>query len=118
MLRAYVSSTFDWIRLYPFHARVWLLYLYHCSYVERDNDLNTQFVEIGRKRIEALLLLGIKQGLFNEVDVDPASKNIQTIITGALLTSVSERVPFSLAHYQKEIEQICLIIAGLRNTTK
>jgi hypothetical protein len=108
-----VQSTFDWLETYPSYASGLLLYLQRCSWNERDRDLNTQFTEAGRVRIAALVRLGVEAGEFHCSDPDVTAKQIQTVITGAVVTLLSEGLP-EKARFHQETRDLCLKLVGLQ----
>lgn len=88
-LEAYVDSTFQWIEKHPKHARVWLLHLYGCSVGVKERALNTELSDIGQTRIVALLEAVGTAGL-ERSQLEWKAKLIQIIISGALLTALTE----------------------------
>lgn len=114
-LKAYVESTFDWVESFPSHIRVWLLYLYQCSTDRADLALNTELVNTGHDRIMALLREGIETGEFAKGPVEWRAKLIQLVISGALVSSVSEELRLPFQQLQKNTAAVCLNIAKSKN---
>lgn len=118
MLRAYVTSTFRWIEEYPEHARVLLFFLYTCSQKKSENWVNTEFVKAGHQRITALLQAGVQQKRFQCKKPVAAAKMIQTLITGGMVSWVSEELPMGKSAYQEWMVNTCLSIAGFQASIK
>jgi AcrR family transcriptional regulator len=91
ILEAYVKSTFYWIEKYPEHAKVWLLFYYYCSINQKFIDINTELVNMGQRRIADILVLGNQQKKFKVKTVDLTAKAIQNLITGSLLSALTEK---------------------------
>jgi AcrR family transcriptional regulator len=88
-LEAYVRSTFYWIKNFPEHARVWLLFYYHCGIDPKYNEINTELVSLGHERIKSLL--GQMESRAHETQLYFRAKMIQNLITGSLLSALTER---------------------------
>jgi AcrR family transcriptional regulator len=112
-VRAYVHSTFEWLEKFPSYASGLLLYLQRCSWSERERDLNTQFTEAGRSRIEALIRLGLETGEFSCADPLVMAKQVQTVITGAVVTQLTENLQNN-GDYQNDVMALCLGLCGAK----
>jgi hypothetical protein len=89
-LRAYIQSTFEWCELNPKYASFWLYYFYQCSNKKEFKKQNSEFVEMGHTRIEALLQQGFKEKAFHCPNTYGTAKIIQNIITGSLVSYATE----------------------------
>jgi AcrR family transcriptional regulator len=113
-LRAYTLSTFDWVEKSPDHAKVWMLFFYYCGIRKEYRDLNTDLVRMGHDRIAALLARGKDQGVFACEDPVMAAKQVQLLISGAVVAAITERVPGSMRKLRELTVQGCLALAGAR----
>lgn len=109
MLEAYVRSCFRWLDSSRTHSQVWLSFLHTCSHSRKERLLNTEAVNTGTDRITSLLREGQKQKLFTCADPVAAARALQVMMTGGLISSVSEDAPKNLADLT--VEQ-CHTIAG------
>ncbi len=87
---AYVKSTFDWVRAYPNYSGFCLYYYYCCSLKKDFKKLNSELVEMGHQRIEALIIAGVEAKVFRCATPKASAKVIQNIITGSLLSFMIE----------------------------
>jgi AcrR family transcriptional regulator len=113
MLRAYVHSTFSWVEEYPEHAKVLLFFLYTCSQQKAENKVNTEFVDAGHRRITALVQIAVEQGVSRCENAAAAAKMIQTLITGGMVSWVSESLPMGKDAYRDWMTEACLALAGM-----
>ncbi len=113
MLARYVDACFYWVENFRVHALVWLAFLHRCSRDKKLRELNTLAGAVGEERIANLIRLGCEKGVFAPTTSEDAAKVIQSLITGALIISVSEELarPKGLAVATREQ---CLAVAGLR----
>jgi AcrR family transcriptional regulator len=114
-LIAYAHSTFSWIRDFPSHARVWLLFYYYCGIDRKKRKLNTELVSQGHARITALLKRGAELGAFALEDdqfLSERAKLIQNTLTGALLSAVTENHD-SLAQVEAQTAALVLHLAKM-----
>ena len=111
-LERYVTSTFHWLDRFPTHIRVWIYYLHYCSIVDSMKEQNTEFVNIGHDRIAALIQLGIDEGKFNVSDLRAAAKQVQVIISGALITCVCEDLYVTRKEFESQTLDLCYKIVG------
>jgi AcrR family transcriptional regulator len=109
MLAHYVDSCFFWVENFKIHSRAWLDFLHLCMHSKSARETNTQAVQTGEGRIAALLEKGRDEGVFQFSDAALAAKLVQTIITGGLMTYVSENLDHPEA-YAREIRESCLRI--------
>lgn len=107
LLDAYVSSTFDWVESYPEHIKVWILILYYAGVEDPFRQLNSGLVATGHERIISLLVDGQSRGFFRCKDARWTAKMIQTVITGALISAITEDLPWSLRVYKAKIVEEC-----------
>lgn len=91
-LEAYIRCTFDWIEDYSHHMKVWLLYFYYCGFDSELKELNTELVEMGTKRIAALIETGNEAGIFRSKSPAEHARLIQVNITGALISASTENI--------------------------
>lgn len=111
ILKAYVQSTFDWIEQFPKHAKVWLLFYYYCGIRSDLLKINSELVVAGHQRITLLIEAGKKQGTFKVKDASICAKNIQNLITGSLLSRLTEK-DVSLLVTSDHVTKECLKILG------
>jgi len=99
-LNAYIVSTFDWLKRYPNHVKVWLLFYYYCGVNPKYRKLNSDLVDIGHKRIEAMLELGRVQKRFVVKNGPETVKLIQLLVTGGLLAGCTENADLKVLQSQ------------------
>jgi AcrR family transcriptional regulator len=110
-LKSYVTSTFDWVRLFPQHAQVWMLFFFVCGTQKSYRVLNTEVVKMGHERIIALLRKGKKEDGFKYDNENAAAKAVQLAITGAVVTLITEEAE-DLAGLRRDVIRLCLTIVG------
>lgn len=106
-ITAYVDATFDWIDELPEHAAVWLLFYYECVRNRRFRKLNSELVEMGHARIQALLTLG---GESRELKPGGDAKALQIFLTGALVSCLTE--DSDRKNMRRFTRRACLEFAG------
>ena len=106
-LRAYIESTFVWTEKSPDHARVWIIFFFKCSISEKSRKTHSELTEMGHRRISALLKKGREEKYFHFESADEVAKHIQTLITGAIMTLLTENVEHPQA-YKKSVLKLCL----------
>jgi AcrR family transcriptional regulator len=89
-LPAYIDATFAWTEKYPTHVTFWLLFYYYCGIDPKRKALNSELVSVGHRRITAMLqhMPGA-----TKKHLPGKAKLIQALITGALLSEVTENFP-------------------------
>lgn len=90
MLERYIEACFSWVERHKTHAQVWFAFLLDSSRSRKARALNSAAVRRGEERLEALLERGRADGVFVFKDAAIAAKMVQTHITGALITFISE----------------------------
>lgn len=112
MLGLYIDACFRWIERHKTHAQVWFAFLLDSSRSNKARALNSAAVQRGEERIQALLERGRADGIFRFEDGAAASKMIQTQITGALITYISEDLPDREA-YVASVRNACFKLLGV-----
>jgi len=107
-LESYVRSTFAWARAYPDHARIWLYFYYAAALDEKLKALNTEMAEMGRLRIAAILDAGTKLKLWRFKNAGETAKLIQVIITGTLVVTGTETLPFAETRLEENTVKLIL----------
>jgi len=110
-LKSYVTSTFQWVRLFPAHAQVWMLFFFMCGTQKSYRALNTEVVNMGHARIMALLRQGKKQDGFIYDNEASAAKSVQLAITGAVVTLITEDTD-DLESLRRDVLRLCLTVVG------
>ena len=110
-LEAYVDACFYWVEHFKAHSDVWLSFLYRCAKQKSFRDLNSAAARVGEERILSLIRQGAKNGILKMTSPEASAKALQSLITGALVTYVSENLKDRPA-YKEIIKQECLRIAG------
>lgn len=90
MLDGYVNGCLKWIKLFPDQARFWLLYYYQTGQGGAAKDENSQMVKAGHDRICQIIELGNKANRWQVSDIQETAKQIQLLITGLLMSVVTE----------------------------
>jgi AcrR family transcriptional regulator len=111
-LSAYVNAAFDWLKHNPDQGIVWLLFYYSCALRPEWREINTHWVEMGHRRITELLEAGKRARVFKVADPSARAKEIQILITGALLAIGTESLPMSEASFRKQIVARCIDLAS------
>jgi AcrR family transcriptional regulator len=115
MLTKYIIACFDWVETFRSHALVWLSFLHLSASQKHWRTLNTTAVNAGEERIAALLIKGREDGSLKfEGESLPLAKMIQILITGALVTSISENFTDPSA-FRNAVVQQGLQLAGKPN---
>ncbi|MCB0356789.1 MAG: TetR/AcrR family transcriptional regulator [Bdellovibrionales bacterium] len=110
-LKAYIESTFEWIDEFPSYIQTWLLFFYYASINKEYNKLLTSINNMGYERIIALINKGIEEKTFRCAHPEEWAKWIQTAITGALVTLMTEKLPMPKSEFKSHIIEQCF--AGL-----
>ncbi|MGZ3773222.1 MAG: TetR/AcrR family transcriptional regulator [Pseudobdellovibrionaceae bacterium] len=118
ILRAYVISTLRWTEEFPDHASLLIFFLYSCCQNNSEKIVNTNFTEAGHQRITTILQLGVQQKLIHCENPLATAKMIQTVVTGGVITWLSEELPMGKSAYEKWLINTCLSIAGFSTQTK
>lgn len=91
-LKAYIESCFYWLRKYPHHSKVWVLFYHKCTLDNDLRQLNNELVNMGFTRIQGLIKSGIKNKKFRKVKVPQTAKSIQLILTASLLECITQGI--------------------------
>ena len=83
---AYINACFRWIEKKNVLASFMVLFYHHCTIDTKFKNMNTEFVNLGEKRISTFL----NQKKLSSSQASQKSKLIQITITGALLTLITE----------------------------
>jgi AcrR family transcriptional regulator len=89
-LDGYIEGCFNWVRLFPDQAKFWMLYFYQASLGGEAMQENSELVSAGHERIEGLILAGREKGYFHFKDAKETAKGIQLLITGAIVSVLTE----------------------------
>jgi AcrR family transcriptional regulator len=111
LLSVYVQACFDWVKTHRTHGLVWLAFMHRSAQNKKMRELNTVAVNTGNERIEQLIEAGRAKNIFRVTDVARAARMIQILITGALITLVSEEIPDS-NELSKKTVKTALELAG------
>lgn len=111
MLSVYVASHFRWLESQKTHMVVWFLFMQRCFHKKKFRELNTAAVHAGTDRITSLLERGVEQGVFQCEHPEVTARTIQLVITGALVSAISENIS-KPAVFSNYVEQQCLALAG------
>lgn len=112
-LKAYVESTFRWIKDFDSHFKVWLLFYYFCGISPKFRETNTELVNMGHERISSLISRMPHTKALTEKELKTRAKKIQYIITGALVSFGTERSIYTLSEASALTVQLCLDVAKL-----
>jgi AcrR family transcriptional regulator len=104
-LNGYIHGCFRWVELFPDQAKFWMLYFYQSSLGGTAKSENTAMVRAGHQRIQALILTGKEKGYFHFKDAALTSKAIQVLITGAIVTIITENDYLSLKNVTHDIQE-------------
>lgn len=117
-LKAYIRSTISWIKVSPVHAKTWVFFFYICVSDSKLRSLHHQLTILGMERLTLLLrAVAIEKG-YSERNLPEKSKNIQRLITGALLELATEYDPKDTTAYEEISEQTltqCLQICAQKD---
>ena len=113
LMKVYFYSVFEWLDDYPMHYKFWLDFYKKCSVDESHISLNSELTEMGRKRIQKIIELGIDQGVFTSSKPFIHAKTIQTIMTGGCLLLETEDMPIERREYIDDLyETICNLLSN------
>jgi AcrR family transcriptional regulator len=85
MLDSYVVACFHWLKKYPQHATVMLLFYYESSFKKRRKAFHSTIRTAGRKRIEAILRLDPKLASLTPRQREVLARAVAAVITGNLI---------------------------------
>ena len=108
-LAAYIEAHFNWLKKKPSHWELFKIFYYYCGSDPGARILNTQLVGMGHDRITAFLSEGAAAGDFAKDDLSRRAKDIQVLLTGALLMVSIENLDD--ARFRAQIVASCLRIA-------
>lgn len=117
MLLKYIDSCFKWINEDRSHAIVWLAFLHRAATSKKARELNTKAVIAGEERILSLIEFGQQLGEFQCNELEFNSKALQIMITGALISSLSEN-PRDTINYHQQVKVSCLRLLGAKSDLK
>ena len=89
-LEGYIEGCFHWVKMFPLQAKFWMLYYYQAALDDDAHAENTQLVDAGHDRIKGILEIGKKKGLFDFGNANETAKMIQVMITGGIVSVVTE----------------------------
>jgi len=113
-LRAYVESTFDWVKDFPAHAQTWLLFYYNASIRPDMKELNSKLVNTGHERIFALLQKAHAERKTPRAPTMEQAKMIQNLITGSLHSILTEKSLLSQTAIRRATIETVAELAGLK----
>lgn len=90
LLQEYIAASIRWAQVYQQQAQLWLLYYFKCATQKDYKDLNTKIVQVGTQRI-----VGLCKGINSKLSAAQSkliAKQIQNLITGSIVSSVSENL--------------------------
>lgn len=89
-IQGYVKGCFRWVREQPHQCSFWFLYFYQASRLHQAREENTQMVAAGHQRIQSILESGNQKKIWNFFDLNKAAKLIQVLVTGGMVSAMSE----------------------------
>lgn len=89
-LEAYVRATMTWVKVSPIHARTWVFFFYLCTSDSKLRNLHRELTTMGMQRLTALLQAVAVEKRYPPTKLEHKAKNIQRLITGALLELATE----------------------------
>jgi AcrR family transcriptional regulator len=108
MLYKYISAVFDWAKKHPHQLSVMLLLYYLCTVKEEYRTLNTEIRTNGEERLFYILAMKLEKNMAkNKARI--LSKNIQNMISAAIIDSVSTSRK-SLDQAQAEVLELVQIM--------
>ncbi len=113
-LSDYIAGTFRWFDHYPTHAKVWPVFYSYAASNKKYRDMNTEISAAMAGRILALVAEGNKLGQFNCPDPEGTARAIQMLLTGALLTLLTENLDVKASDVERQVQAIALQIACAR----
>lgn len=102
-LAKYIEECFRWADESFTHARVWCSFLSSCVNNELDRQLNTAAVEAGHERILAL----VRSLSAAPAEAEVIARSIQIIITGSLVSYLTEDGPKAGLKRAAEATHLC-----------
>jgi AcrR family transcriptional regulator len=117
-LIAYVSACLRWAQESSEHFRAWMFFFYICMANPKQRSLHKELTDMGMHRIEGLLQAAAHAGqTTGPADLAIKAKNIQRVITGAMVEFATEHDHTdskSLHSIRDQAVELCLTIAGFR----
>lgn len=118
IIELYVETNFEWHLKDRKHLDFWLQYLSSSTYDRERRTKNTKFVEMGRKRIEEIVKMGIIQKKFHIGSRKPeeVAKTIQLLITGGVVSISTETLNKDQKEELIEMTKRCALnLLGINN---
>ena len=113
-LTAYIDANFEGVLKHPKESKVWLYFYYKAALEKKYKRLNTGLVDIGTRRIEAMIEAGREQGVFSAQDTAFTARAIQVHLTGVLISILSEDRLKQMPEFVASAHQVCLQLAGYK----
>src|SRR6185437_12082846 len=88
----YIRAAIDWSHLQPASVRTWILFYLVCSQNTKFRKMHEEMADVGERRIATLLNAMFSDRKLDPVAVKNHAKNVQRLITGALIEILSERL--------------------------
>jgi AcrR family transcriptional regulator len=92
MIITYIKINLDWINQNPNHLKFWIHFMTMSTHDKSCRKKNTAYVEMGQRRINEIINLGIKDKKIKILigDSESMARSIQFLITGYLLSFATE----------------------------
>jgi len=95
-IETYINANFQWARVYPNHCKLWFYVIYQASFDEDFREINSNSMNIGRRRIKKLLQNGVKAKEFSINHLERNADLIHMAIYQGLVVCITERSHINL----------------------
>ncbi len=102
-LKAIVDGAVDWIKDYPDHSSVLMLFYQMCTHNSEFRKLQRELRAVGCKRLETILVKYLSTTKQDPREISWIAKQIQNLITGCLLDFSVSNSSFSFPQLKKSI---------------
>ena len=98
----YIETLFEWAKQFPHHSQFYLFFYYHSSVHEKYAALNEQYINLMKKRMNALLLTSQERKIYPVIKkLHKLVEEIHAHVYGNLVLCAIDPRADSLKHYEK-----------------
>ncbi|PIU00150.1 MAG: hypothetical protein COT74_06170 [Bdellovibrionales bacterium CG10_big_fil_rev_8_21_14_0_10_45_34] len=89
-INSYVKSNFEWAKKFPDHLKMWMAFLYHCTFNPEYLKFNSEVREIGRSRLKSFVDRGIKNREASNLDSEYIASVLYNQVVHLVISSVTQ----------------------------
>lgn len=113
-LVATIHGTFNWYKNSPHDMTILFIFYHYASIEPKLAQLHAQTREVGRKRIESILLTGLSETM-SKADAYEHSVEIQNLLTGLMIDMATTRPDRTAKHLKSALLTVDRIIKNFQN---